>query len=325
MMLVINPGSTSLKYSLFQDYTIVEAGDYSISDLRSFISDVVYKYDYETVLVRVVSLLYQKSQFTVVNSEYLQWLTEISSRFPLHIPPVLSLLTVLTGLPNMRERVLAVQDAYFHHTIPEIESVYALPDRYRAQYKKIGFHGISHGQVSREFSIDYDRIISCHLGGGSSICGIVKSQSVYCSMGYGVEDGVFGSARVGDISASAVLDLVERVGVEEARTMLSQQSGFLGLTGVQDVKELLNKLEYDSAAAFAIDCFIHSVVSHVGHAVMSCGGLDALVFRGGIGEGSEFIRHAVAGKVRDVLGSKFEILVLPADEMREMEQLFTLS
>lgn len=217
------------------------------------------------------------------NPIYLNAMRSIRSRFP--------------GLTQV-----ARFETSFHSTIPEKRVVYGVPYAWKedAGIRRYGFHGSSHqyiAQTVEKLQPGARRIINCHLGGSSSICAILDGQSVATSMGATLQSGLFNNNRVGDFEVFCLKPIMDRYGytLDEALAVLSKESGLLGLSGVSnDLRLVLEAAEAGSRQAqLAFDALCDNILGYVGMYTAYLGGLDALVFTGGIGVGSAALRRRV--------------------------------
>jgi acetate kinase len=220
---------------------------------------------------------------------------------PLHNPHNLKGITVavelLPGVPQV-----AVFDTAFHQTMPPEAYTYALPLALcqRLGIRRYGFHGTSHKYVAAVAAeelgrpIEELRIITCHLGNGASIAAVKHGVSVETSMGFTPLEGLVMGTRCGDIDPAIVLHLMEREGldVRQMNDVLNKRSGLLGLSNVSnDMRAVLERAdEGDRHASLAVEVFCHRGKKYVGSYAAVMGGLDALVFTGGIGENSPPVR-----------------------------------
>lgn len=197
-------------------------------------------------------------------------------------------------------RMVGVFETAFHTTIPKERRIYAVPYEWYEDYglMKMGYHGASHGYIAeqalRQGKADY--IISCHLGGSCSICAIKDGKSVDNSFGYSLQTGVMHANRCGDVDPYMV-PFLESKGISKEKILegLSKRGGLLGLSGVsndlREVQEAAN--QGNERAQLAINVFVNQIVRYIGSYYAELGGLDQLVFTGGIGENSALIRLKV--------------------------------
>jgi acetate kinase len=198
--------------------------------------------------------------------------------------------------------MVAVFDTGFHSTMPQKAYMYAIPyeDYIKYKIRKYGFHGTSHKYVTGE-AIKYlkkenSKIITCHLGNGSSLAAVVNGKCIDTSMGLTPLEGLVMGTRSGDVDATVVSFMVEQKGItaQEAVSILNKKSGFLGLSGVSDFRDLEVKAQSgDERAILAMDMFQYRIKKYIGSYVAAMGGLDMIVFTGGIGENSNTARKLI--------------------------------
>jgi acetate kinase len=223
---------------------------------------------------------------------------------PLHNPPsIKGIEAAKAHLPHAPQ--CGVFDTSFHAKMPAQAYLYGLPLELYKRYKirRYGFHGTSHRFVSERAAvllnkpIEKLKIITCHLGNGSSIAAVDGGRSIDTSMGFTPLEGLVMGTRCGDMDPSIILHIMGKEGLNlaEANTLLNKHSGLIGLSGVSsDMRELEEAhLAGDKKATDAFNVFCYKVKKYVGSYIAALGGLDALVFTGGIGENSELVRHAV--------------------------------
>lgn len=223
---------------------------------------------------------------------------------PLHNPAnlegILSIEKVLPGVPQV-----AVFDTSFHQTIPPTNYVYALPYEYYEKYRvrRYGFHGTSHKYVSRVgaklagIDIDNSRIVTCHVGNGGSVTAVLNGKSYCTSMGFSPVDGLVMGTRCGDVDPSAVLYIAEKENMSFAdiNRMINKRSGVEGVSGVSsDMRDIDAAYEAgNERAILARDMYYSRVKQYVGKYAAIMGGIDLLVFTGGVGENSADLRRSV--------------------------------
>jgi acetate kinase len=219
---------------------------------------------------------------------------DLEALAPLHNAPALRAIEeaerLLGGVPHV-----AVFDTGFHATIPGEASVYALPARWRDDWgvHRYGFHGLSVQWAAEQVRVP--RLVVCHLGGGCSVTAVRDGRSVDTTMGFSPLEGVPMATRSGSIDPGAILYVLREhgVGVDELDHALNFEAGLKGLAGGSgDMRELVGRAAAGEAdAALALDVFVHRVAAAVAAMAAAAGGLDALVFTAGIGEGSAVVRE----------------------------------
>jgi acetate kinase len=215
---------------------------------------------------------------------------------PLHNPHNLAAIRALAQVaPDLPQTVSF--DTGFHATNPEVATRYALPPEAEALgLRRYGFHGISYeGLVQRLPALSGEalprRLLACHLGNGASLCAILDGRSVATTMGYSPLDGLTMGTRSGAIDGNAVLRLADAFGTTRAARMLNNEGGLLGLSGLSSDMRALSQAGTPEAD-FAIAHFSYWASRHAGSMIAAMGGLDAVAFTGGIGEHSAAIRGA---------------------------------
>jgi acetate kinase len=251
-----------------------------------------------------------------INDQVIQIIKDNIGLAPIHMSAMVKGVEVFKKLlPNIP--MVAIFDTAFHQTMPEKAFLYAIPFEYYLKYgiRRYGFHGQSHKYVSIKaaqlINKPYESIktVSCHLGNGSSIAAINKGKSVDTSMGFTPIVGVPMGTRCGDIDVSIVGYLMEneKLSYNEVENILNRQSGFLGLSGASsDCRDVMNLAdEGNERAKIAIDVFCYNIKKYIGAYAAAMGGLDCIVFTGGIGENSSRIREEVCQEL-EFLGVKID-------------------
>ncbi|MGO4907313.1 acetate/propionate family kinase [Pseudorhodobacter sp. W20_MBD10_FR17] len=210
---------------------------------------------------------------------------------PLHNPGNLAAIRALAALaPDLPQFVSF--DTAFHAGQPQVATRYAVPDAVTALgIRRYGFHGISYASLTRTIAAKGRlprRLLALHLGNGASLCAILDGKSVATTMGYSPLEGLTMGTRSGSIDGNAVLRLAELYGIEDASRILNKQSGLLGLGGASDMHEL-GQMDTEQAR-FARAHFAYWAVRHAGSMIAAMGGIDALAFTGGIGENDADMR-----------------------------------
>ena len=237
-----------------------------------------------------------------VDDEVLKAMSEMNDVAPAHNPPYIAAMQQLAEqFPEIP--LVAAFETDFHRTIPARNRTYGVPHRWEEDYqvRRFGFHGASHRYIAERtaeiFGRDDLRLISCHLGGSSSLAAIRRGESVATSMGTSPQSGVLQNNRVGDFDPYVLPLVIERTG-ESLKVVLEQlatQGGLLGISGISgDVRDLEQaSAKGDVRATLALETFVSNIRQYLGWMLVELGGADAIVFTGGIGENSAAIRQAV--------------------------------
>ncbi len=310
--------------------------------------------DIEVVGHRVVHGGNSFSNTTLITTNVKKEIKKYAVLAPLHNPNNLEGILVSEALFPLAKQV-AVFDTAFHQTIPEKAKKYAIPNTlYTEQSIQVyGFHGTSHKYVS-EKAIDYlqlkkSKIISIHLGNGCSITAVLDGKSIDHSLGFAPSNGLIMGSRSGDIDHSIIFYLVNNLGhsLDKVNTLLTKESGMLGLTGYSDLRDIQKEAENGNPdCKLALDMNAYRIKKYIGAYSAAMNGLDAILFTAGIGENSSVIRKLICtdmdffGIVLDkakneqksntlkeinTATSKVKILVIPTNEELEIaKQAFGL-
>lgn len=346
MILVINAGSSSLKYQLIdmKNENVIAKGNcdriglgghisYKTFDGRSIEEDCSFPTHTEAFLKLVETLT--KSNASVIESmneisavghrivqgaelftetciitdEIIDQIDNLAELAPVHNHAhALALRACKSVLPENVPQV-AVFDTAFHQTIPTKAYMYAIPFECYEKYsiRKYGFHGTSHRYVSLELAKILNKkpeelkIVSCHLGNGSSITAINGGKSIDTSMGFTPLDGLIMGTRCGSIDASAVTYMQSKLNLtpEETSDMLNKHSGFLGMSGISsDNRDISNAAEEGNERAILIAQILqYEIQKYIGSYAAAMNGLDAIIFTGGIGENDPALRAGVGANM----------------------------
>jgi acetate kinase len=308
--LVVNAGSSSVKLRVVDDddqlLTSRDLGppdDHLAEQLGDFVHDAGVL---DVVGHRVV---HGGSLFTssvLVDADVREALDSLNELAPLHNPPALAGIDaasrLLAGVPQV-----ACFDTAFHASLPPAATRYAIPERWVARWgiRRYGFHGISCAWASRRAAelldrpVDRLRLVICHLGAGASATALIGGRSADTTMGFTPLEGLVMATRCGDLGPGALLFALDHgLDLSEATEDLEHRSGLLGIAGsTGDMRQLLAAREAgDEAAGLAIAVYLHRLRAKIAGMAAATAGTDALVFTGGVGEGSGIIRtEACAG------------------------------
>lgn len=388
-ILVVNSGSSSLKYSFFDTADPASRASGQVERIgldgtvhrfrgpRGKTEEKLDKGGFEEALARMVGALTSKehgviagagevgvvahrivhggpdfTEATLIEGDVLERIEKLSPLAPLHNPAgvagVKAMQKLFPAIPHV-----AVFDTAFHHTMPASAQLYGLPYEYfeKKNVKRYGFHGTSHSYVALRAAEFLQKkpaeleLVSCHLGNGSSLCAIDHGRSVDTTMGFTPAEGLIMGTRCGDVDAGVVtyLERSEGMSPDEVETLLTKKSGLLGLSGVSsDMREVLDAAARDDHRALvALKAYCYRVRKGIGAYVAAMGGIDTVVFTGGIGQGSDIVRalclqglecmgirlDAARNREADGFGgisvlstddSKVTVLIVPTDEERMM-------
>lgn len=316
-LLVLNCGSSSVKYSLFRNSKVLINGieeRIGLAGASRNHEQAIYKIFNQILKKKILASLNEidiighrvvhgGGEFvhpTLVNNRVITSLNKYTGLAPLHNPPnIFGIKACRKLLPSIKN--IAVFDTEFYAGLSEEAIIYAIPYRFYKDnnIRRYGFHGISHQFVSMEaekiLGHKIDRLITCHLGAGSSITATFKGKPIDTSMGFTPMEGLVMTTRCGNIDPGIPFFLVSELGYtpKKVEHILNFDSGFFGLSGEKDFREVIKKKNKNKLAKLAYDIFVHSVVKYIGGYISLLGGLDALVFTAGIGEGSSSLRADV--------------------------------
>jgi len=264
----------------------------------------------------------------LINDKVMKKIEELSELAPLHNPANLTGMRVCKELlPNVKQ--VAVFDTEFHSNMPEKAFVYGIPYKYYKKYgiRRYGFHGTSHKYVSKKaaeiLKKDYKklRIITCHLGNGSSIAAVQNGKSIDTSMGFTPLEGVVMGTRCGDIDPAIIFFLMkkEKLSVKEVDNLLNKKSGLLGISGISpDVRVLWNKEKKGNKRAnLTLNVLAYRITKYIGSYISVLNGLDAIVFTAGIGENAYYLRERIL--------RNFEYIGLKVDKTRNKNNELIIS
>jgi len=325
-ILVCNAGSTSLKFKLYDmpsETVLAEQKQERVTDyesgIRAFLDTIpgipVNAVGFKTVLSR------NHYGVHVIDDEVIRGMEDYMVVAPAH--NTFYLKAIRTFQKVMPETPLVgVFETAFHQTIPEENYLYPIPYEWYEKYgvRKFGYHGASHGYVAeylnKRLGSSY-KAVSCHLGGSSSITAIVDGKSFDTSFGMSLQVGVPQSNRCGDIDPYIIFFMHKYAGLsyEEIEEQLTKKSGLLGVSGLsndfRDIRDAAVEQD-DRRAKIAVEMYINQVAGYIGRFAAEMGGLDAVVFTGGIGEKSNLVRNGVMDKLKFING--LQMYIVPANE-----------
>lgn len=256
------------------------------------------------------------TQSCIIDNRVKEGIDKCSSLAPLHNPAgLLGIKAVEASLPSVPQ--VAVFDTSFLQTIPDFAYMYGLPYQFyeKDRIRRYGFHGTSHRFVSKAGAelagLDYNdcKIITCHLGNGSSVTAVKNGRAVDTSLGMTTIDGLIMGTRCGALDPGVVTYIMKthNYSVEQMDKILSKESGFVGVSGVssdaRDLEEAAAK--GDKRAALTLNMFRYGLLKHIGAFAAAMGGVDLIVFTGGIGE-NDFRTRAFIGEKCAYLGIDFD-------------------
>ncbi len=326
-VLVINSGSSSLKYQLFDMVKgerlakgLVErigcGGPKDHTEaLKKVVADLGEPKDIDAIGHRVLHGAEVFKDSVKVDAKVLAKLDKLVKFGPLHMPAniggIRACQKIFKGVPNV-----AVFDTAFHQTMPDCAAMYAIDPKYykKMGIRKYGFHGTSHKFIVAEAAkllkkpLAKINLVTCHMGNGSSLSAVKNGQCVDTSMGLTPLAGMVMGTRCGDIDAAAVLAIMEaeKLTPAQADTLLNKKSGLLALTGSSDCRDICAMAEKgDKAAELALEMLAYRTALYIGGYNTIIGGADAIIMTGGIGENSSEVRERIVNRL-GALGIKLD-------------------
>jgi acetate kinase len=318
-ILIVNAGSSSLKLRLLDETDdVVASADLpavrGVTDAK-LVADAVAGWGGEPIDAVGHRVVHGGTVFTqpvLVDERVLAQIAALTDLAPLHQPKSLAALAAVGAvLPDAP--AVACFDTAFHATLPAAASTYALPSQWRQRWdlRRYGFHGLSHSYASRRaaglLGRDDDpglRVVTCHLGAGASLAAVLGGRSVDTTMGFTPLEGLVMATRSGTVDPGLVLWLAEHVGMPPAElaATLEHRSGLLGLAGTDDMRLILaGAAAGEPGHRLALDVYLHRLRGAIASMTAAMGGLDAIVFTGGVGERAPAIR-AMATDALSYLG-----------------------
>lgn len=356
-LLVINSGSSSVKFQLFSntsDLTLLAKGKVSNIGTEPVFSVVNEKleeqsppetlapdYNHKQAIHLILGWIKQNqnqdikavahrvvhggelfTQSTIITPSIINQLKQFNSLAPLHQPHNLAAIEIIQQLhPKLPQ--IACFDTAFHAHHSSLFTAYALPKSLREHgIRRYGFHGLSFEWIAHSLNKDYPslakgRIIAAHLGNGASLCAMQNGVSMDTTMGLTALDGLPMGTRCGSLDPGAIIYMLRHLGLslDEVEKILYDESGLLGLSGLtNDVKELQHSEDHN--AHFALDYFCLKGAQFIGMMAIALGGVEGIVFTGGIGENSELVRTHILNRIQCL--QPFSVLVIPANEEKMM-------
>lgn len=328
IILVLNSGSTSIKYSLFNEkLNEIESGEEEKIGLEGGAKnhkealEKIFKNisssgkikdlsEIKAVGHRVVHGGEDLRKPVLIDKNILKKIKDYSKLAPLHNPPNIAGIEACQELLPLAKNV-AVFDTGFYESLKPESFLYAIPYQLyqKEKIRRYGFHGISHQYVSREaekiLGKKIEKLITCHLGGGSSITALKNGKPIETSMGFTPLEGLVMETRSGSIDPAIPIYLISQLNLKpgEVDNLLNKQSGFVGICGLKDFRDILKSKDEKAKLAYRI--YLRSVVKHIGAYTALLEGLNVLVFTAGIGEGAVRFRKDVV-KQLEYLGAEID-------------------
>lgn len=323
-VLVVNAGSSSLKLRVLdsEDRVIEQADLPAIRGARDLEAVRVLLERHAEIGAIGHRMVHGGPEFregTLVTAEVVERLRAVSDLAPLHNPSALAGLEAMRGVAPDLPSVVCF-DTAFHASLPPAAATYAIPRRWTEEWgiRRYGFHGLNHAYVSKRVPellarpAAGMRIVSCHLGAGASLAAISNGRSLDTTMGFTPLEGLVMATRSGSVDPGVLIQVLRHHGlsVDELERTLDEDSGLLGLSGISgDMREIERAMDSsDPSAALAFEVYLHRLCAGIASMAAALGGIDAVAFTGGVGEGS--------GRVRRAATERLEFLGLSVDQDR---------
>lgn len=320
LIITCNAGSSNTKLAVFEAISLKQVEDlqtHTEAETIAWLSSLS-KENIAAIGHRVVHGGNKFTKPVLITPQVIKDLEEFIPLAPLHQPAALELIAETVKLyPDVPQ--IACFDTAFHYTMPEMEKHIPLPQNYYdSGIKRYGFHGLSYEYIASVLPKHLGdkangRVVVAHLGNGSSMCAMKNMQSVASTMGFSTLDGLMMGTRCGALDVGVILHLLKHknIRIDEVSNLLYKNSGLLGVSGVSaDMRELLASDK--KQAKLAIDLYCYLAAKQLSSLLPAIGGIDALVFTGGIGEHAIPIRDKICTHLK-WLGD-FPIYVIPTDE-----------
>ena len=335
-ILCINGGSSSVKFGLFTevDGQLTDIFRDNLSKVTpdsaaKTISEIAAKKFTEKVKLISHRFVHGGSQFAhpvEIDDKVLSEITKLSTLAPLHMPVELDLYArIRAAFPEAKH--IACFDTEFHHDMPARAQTIALPQSLRgSELRRFGFHGLSYDYVTRELprvessKARQNRVIAAHLGSGSSLAAILAGKCIDTTMGFSPLGGIMMGSRLGDMDPGLLIYLLRSkdLNLDQLEKILISESGLKGVGGTSDMRELLRlRSAGDTNAALAVEMFVYQIQKQIGAYFAALGGLDTLVFTGGIGEN--------AAKIRELICRGLSPLGVLIDDTRNQDSISVIS
>jgi len=308
-ILVVNAGSSSLKLRVLDHEDVVVASvdlpaPRGSTDAAAVADAIRGLGEVDAVGHRIVHGGTQFARSVLLDADVEARLRALTDLAPLHQPKSLAAVAAVNAvLPDVP--AVACFDTAFHASMPAAATTYALPPEWRKRWdlRRFGFHGLSHAYAARRVAELLGvrppglRLVTCHLGAGASLAAVLDGRSIDTTMGFTPLEGLVMATRSGSVDPGLVLWLAEHAGTPPAElaATLEHRSGLLGLAGTADMRTIIDSAATgDPDATLALDVYVHRLRAGIASMAASLGGIDALVFTGGVGERAPTVRARAA-------------------------------
>jgi acetate kinase len=292
-ILVLNRGSSSLKCSLFDNLKLIWEKKIE-GDGKQFLLSL--DEDVDVIGHRIVHGGKKYRNSVLIDAAVKRELKKLAELAPLHNRADLEGIQILE---KWKKPQVAVFDTSFHQTMPKEAVVYPGPYEWIEEgIIRYGFHGMSFqycAKRAKELKAG-SKLVICHLGSGASLCAVQDGKSVDTTMGYTPLEGLMMDTRSGTVDPGIILHLLKKKSPKTVAKILNEKSGLLGLAGFSDMRDVVAK--NTARTRLALNVYIHRLTALIGSMVVSLGGIDSLIFTGGIGENNPLIRKKACEKLK---------------------------
>jgi acetate kinase len=320
VILAINCGSSSLKVAAFATNPLTQLSAVNVEMSARAIDDALSRLSADGVPPPTVAghrVVHGGAKYTAptrIDDRVLAELNELVPLAPVHLPLSIAAIEALTQRHPQLPQV-ACFDTAFHATMPEIAWRLPLP-ALDGGIRRYGFHGLSYEYVMSTLgATPPSRIVIAHLGNGSSLVAVKDGRAIDTTMGLTPAGGVMMGSRTGDLDPGVLTYLMRarKLSADQLERLVNEQSGMRAIGGTSDMRALLERSAADPSARLAVSMFAYSVRKAIGALVAALGGIDLLVFTGGIGENAAAVREEVCAALGDVI-ARAEVRVVRTDE-----------
>lgn len=345
-IMIVNPGSSSLKFRIYQADKILEDENLRAEDAREFraavarLHETANKHSCKKFVYRVVYGNFKSP--TIIDTRILREISKFRSLDPLHTEKTIYIIKFM--MKKVHGKHIACFDSYFHRTMSDVTKNYPLPPALAKKYgiMRYGFHGLAHESLYRDAEEltrkKYKRVISCQLGSGVSLCAIKNGKSIDTTMGFTPLEGLMMETRSGDIDPAIIPFLIQKgFSIGKVKDLLENRSGIWGVSGIKDSKKVIKDRRKNARAKLAFDMFVLDIRKAIGAYFVELGGADLIVLGGGFSRSKEIREKVLEGlgmfgvkidknKLKQkppikISKGEIDVVVLETDEQKLMYQL----
>ena len=303
-IITCNAGSSNIKLAKYNAKTLALSEKLKVSNLEELVA--WYKSQRNIIAIghRVVHGGNQFTEAVIIDDQVIEELNKLATLAPLHQPQELAIISALRAIAHEVKQV-ACFDTAFHKDMPKLEQLLPLPYAYFSEgIRRYGFHGLSYQYITSVLPAiagtkATGKVVVAHLGNGASVCGMVNLKSMATSMGFSALDGLMMGSRSGALDPGVLLYLLQEKGLtgKQIEELLYAKSGLKGVSGISNDVKVLEENGSEEAMR-ALKLFSYSAAKYIGSIAVAIGGIDCLVFTGGIGEHSSYIRALICSYLK---------------------------